>query len=763
MGSGISSNYENITMMFTLGYWKVHSAARKDTHDPVSLWLLDFDKIKSESTTKKERTAYIESCLYSMKTLQQLFHPNVLKIYEANENLNDLAFSAEPILFSMDRDINYSNDEAYYIADQLASLASYLTNDKKFVSFQYYPGSFAFNSKFILKLCLFNYTSLIIGNENKTVPRYPWHNIPYAPPLNYTAPEYSNNLLTTSAADTFSYGALITSLFIGKQFFNFQNEKEIQRAIATGSFEIPETIPSDMRGLLQCCFESDPSRRLTFNEITRFPVFMNLLVRILREVDSIMKRTQSERYEFYIRLKKNISLFSLRILRDKILPLCIEDVKFDVRFGQVVFPIIYFIAEKLKNDEFMRLIFVPLAEFMRKMNPPENGIAVLEGLHIAINHMERNHIFDNVYPILASAFNSQNSMVQIAAAKNMPYLATMVTENCITYNIIPRIGEIILRASDPKVIGYLLKTYEVSIDKMDNDMFLEGVIPTLFKLWKKIRAPQLAIPYLSIIRKQNSTLIKSISFIVPLICEILKVEEIDLQVQSELCNYVMSKFEEIKKERGMPTELKDSNIQSNEASKIPRFAKQIQQYASESMPNYPIHKEPQTNLAFFEQNLSNSTPNIQPISPYLVKESSSNENEFTQLDNMFMPTSNNNDNNDPKNDNQNNTNEDQANFSNSNISNNINSNISNNESASSFNFFSDINNSNSNNLNSSNSNFNNFNSSSNNSNPYIYNENSNNNSNSSMPSFQPPNPSQAATNNVDQNVIQQNVSEFSFF
>lgn len=787
MGSGISSNYENITPMFTLGYWKVHSASRKDTHDLVSLWLLDLEKIKSDSNVKKDRNAYIDSCLYSVKTLQQLYHPNVLKVYEANENVSDLAFSAEPVSFPMERNIKYSNDEAYYIADQLASLASYLANDKKLVSFHYYPGSFVFNSKFILKLCLFNYTSLIIGNENKTVPRYPWHNIPYAPPLNYTAPEYSNNLLTTSAADTFSYGALITSLFIGKQFFNFQNEKDIQRAIASGSFDIPESIPSDIRGLLQCCFESDPSRRLTFNEIVRFPVFMGLLIRCLREIDSIMKRTQSDRYEFYLRLKQNITLFSPRLLTTKILPLLIDDVKLDIRFGPAVFPIIYFISEKLSNDDFMRLVFIPLGDLMRRMEPPEYGVAVLDGLKIVINHVERNLIYEIVYPILISGFSSPNSSVQVAAAKNMPFLASMVTENSITYTIIPKIGEIILFASDPKVIGYLLKTYEISLDKMDNDMFVEGVIPTLFKLWKKIRSPQLARPYLTIIQKQNASLIKNISFIVPLICEILKNEEVDLQIQSEFCNYVVNQFEEIRKERGLPKDqpntsndqkLTSQQMQQNVGSKLPTFAKQIM---TGSMPNIPIHNEPQTNLSFFEQGLSNSFSNTQPLPSYPTQSPSpSNGNEFTQLDqddiyasfntNLSNQNSDGNISSNTKSQNisnsQNSINSSQS-FNNSNESNNSdaiininnNNNVNYNSNGSNVSNDTNINQNNSNGF--SGNNFDNFNSSSNNSNTNFYSDSFNNYNNNIQIVQQ--SSSSANNGNVDQEAIQQSVNEFSFF
>lgn len=619
MGSGLSANYENITPSFTLAYWKIHNATRKETHDPVSLWLLDVDKIKSDSSNKKERNTYIESCLYSLKTIQQLDHPNILKIYEADEK--DFAFSSEPIAFTMEKDFKYSNDEAYYIADQLASIASYLTNDKKFVSFHYYPGSFAFTSKFILKLCLFNYTSLIIGSQNQTVPRYPWQNIPFAPPLNYTAPEYSNKLQTTSATDTFSYGALITSIFIGKQFFNFQNSKEIQRAISTGSFDIPDSIPSDIRGLLQCCFESDPSRRLTFHEITRFPVFMNLLIRILREIDSISKRSPSERFEFYMRLKQNINLFSQRLLQYKILPLLLDDVKFDVRFGSAVFPIIYYIGNKLNNSDFMDIIFNPLGNLLRRMDPPEYGVAVLDGVQVIINHIERNLIFDIVFPILIAGFSSPNSSVEVAAAKNMPYLTSMVSENCITYNIIPKIGQIILDASDPKVIGYLLKTYEISLDKMDNDMFIEGVMPTLFRLWKKIRSPHLAKPYLTIIQKQNGTLMKSISLIVPLICEMLKIEEIDLILQGELCSFVEAQFAELKKERRIPTnnpnpqnisnaQKMNSNLPSQipnngSNSNLPNFSKPLQQNQSfESGSNVQRNNGQQGNNSFFDTSSS---------------------------------------------------------------------------------------------------------------------------------------------------------------
>ncbi|OHS94104.1 hypothetical protein TRFO_11376 [Tritrichomonas foetus] len=193
MGSGISGNYDEITPIFTLGYWKVHSALTKEKHEAVSLWLLDFDRIKADAKSRSERNKYIESCLYSIQTMKQLDHPNILKILVANENLSDLAFAAEPVAFSLENNLNYSNDEVYYICDQLSNLASYLSNEKNLVSFHFYPGSFAFTSKFILKLCLFNFTSVIIGQQGQTVPRQIWSKSKLGSPLNYTAPEYSNN------------------------------------------------------------------------------------------------------------------------------------------------------------------------------------------------------------------------------------------------------------------------------------------------------------------------------------------------------------------------------------------------------------------------------------------------------------------------------------------------------------------------------------------------------------------------------------------
>lgn len=649
MGSGLSGNYENITPIFNLAYWKVHSATHKETHQPVSLWLLDNDKIKADGSSRAERNTYIESCLYSIKTLQQLDHPNILKIQEANENLKELGFVAEPVLFSMSKDLKYSNDECFYFADQIASIANYLTYEKKFVSFEYNPESFVFSSNFSVKLCMFNYTSLIINAQNHTVPRYPWKNNSFSPPLNYTAPEYSNNQLTTAAADVFSFGSLITSLFLGHHFFNYQDEKDFQSAISTGKYDIPESIPTDIGPLLQCCFDVDPSRRLTFSEISHFPVFMSKVVKILRSIDMIMTNSQSERFTFYTTIKDSLNLFSQRMLEKKILPLVISEILSDPRFGTAVLPIIYSISDKMDNNTFLETVFRPLAKLMLKMDPPDFGMAVLDGIRVVISHIERNELYDVVYPIFIAAFGCRTTMIQVSAAKNMAYLIQMIPEHLLTYKVLPKINEVVMTAIDPKVIGYLMRAYEEIIEKIDQDHFVETIIPTLSNLWRKIKSPYLAKPIASIFTKLNASLNKRIQYMIPLVCQIMLNEEVDPEIQDYFLSFSQDQFNELRKERKIDH---NSNTKIDSAL-FSSSSSSLKMYSKSQMPNFAIPlNEPNRHasmplddqynnqfLTQFENQLNQGNQARKTSVPELDQQNRTDSKaSFDDFDNLFGPS-----------------------------------------------------------------------------------------------------------------------------
>ena len=565
MGSGLSSNFNDIKPLFNLGFWKVHSASSKESNQLVSLWLFEYEKLKEEIKSRAARKKYVESCIYSIQCLKQYHHQNILKVFDTYEKDDNLAFSAEPVAFRMNDEhiqFKFSKDEVYYIADQLANLGSYLTTEKNMVSFYYCPEAFAFTNRFSLKLCVFNLLSPIIGTDGETKPRHKWENNKAFPPLNYTAPEYSNNLKTNSCVDIFSFGALITSSFINRDFFNFQTPQEMQRAISTGAFNIPEEIPDDMKALLQNCFEAEPSRRLQFHEILRFPVFNDVLIRCLRIIDNIESKSQAERYSFYQQLKNNLNLFSQRLLQFKILPLMMNEVLSDLRFGTVSLPIIYNIGDKMSKSDFMDLIMKKLGKLMYTMNPPAFGCAILEGMDIVINHIDKGVIHEIVYPILIQGVNSPSSPVQIEALRHFPNFISLSTENNILYTIIPQINSYLLKTVDLKVIKYLLSSYECALDIIDHNLFVEVVFPKLLILWKNSLQLELSKPLAILILKQKATTLYIIRFVIPLACEILTDENIDSEIQDVLLTYVEDLMNSIRKER---------NIEHNE-NKLKFFA-----------------------------------------------------------------------------------------------------------------------------------------------------------------------------------------------
>jgi hypothetical protein len=382
-----------------------------------------------------------------------------------------------------------------------------------------------FSRDFTAKLCCFGY-SRQVGSDQINAN---WKDSALYPPFAYCAPELILNQSTpTPAADVFSYGALVSSMFLKNPIFSHKSPSHLISSLSKGNIVI-QNVPDEIQPLLQCCIDMDPIRRLRFEEIRSFPCFSSYPLRQLRYADEFLLKTENERFEWYRGFRPNI--FSGRLLKVKFLPLLISEVQRDYRFGSVILPIIFRIVSVLCRSDVYDLVIMPLGALLQKMDPQAFGISVLDGLPILIEKVEIDQQYNVVYPVIAAALDSQNKEIKIHALKRLPVLLGIV-KSLLIDKIFAKINEIIVKCEDVEIINECIGCYCGVVSRVEHDDAVETIFPCLQKVWRRMCDPEIADRILEFVKLIQVSLFCFLRFIVPCICEILANSKISVESQT---------------------------------------------------------------------------------------------------------------------------------------------------------------------------------------------------------------------------------------
>ena len=90
----------------------------------------------------------------------------------------------------------------------------------------------------------------------------------------FTAPEYlkENGLIVNNAksqGDVYSFGMILWELFVEKEPFRGIKVKELKKIVSEENSrpKIPENLPAFISNLIRCCWQQDPEKRPSFNDI----------------------------------------------------------------------------------------------------------------------------------------------------------------------------------------------------------------------------------------------------------------------------------------------------------------------------------------------------------------------------------------------------------------------------------------------------------------------------------------------------------------
>lgn len=540
MGAGITVNYQNIVPIFDAGFWKVSSAQHKTTNQKVSIWQIDYDEVQ-KIERKSDREKFLNNCLQSVQQMRRIHHPLVLKIIELSESIKALNFAAEPVMSCLTHEDSFTPDDASFIAYQLAQVLKFVHQNMHTVLFGLSTDSIVLTSQLDLKLCDFTFAAPVINEYGISIIRTgQWLFSPFMPKINFTSPEVINNLQTSSQVDIFSYAMTIAAAYLGRPLLSCSSVDEYLRVIQSRSFQIPQSIPQEVRDLIINCLNPFPDSRPDINHILQSKIFESLPLKALQYIEVIVTKTDEDRYTFYNGVAKVLGVFSIRILQSRFLPLFIEDVLREPRFGPVLIPQIFEIGRSMDSFSFYQEIIIPLQPLFTNSDSPECLLALLTSIPAIVENINEYQYQQVCFPMISTAFSSNISTLHEEALKHIPLIVSKVTSTTVENELIPSIVELFSTSTDIKIVSSCIKCIAKCLPKLNHDVIAETVTEKITAAWNRLSGPpEMADAVLIIVKQLKATSLNSVRFVVPMVSEILASDRIDPPTQLALSEYIL--------------------------------------------------------------------------------------------------------------------------------------------------------------------------------------------------------------------------------
>ncbi|KAI8091880.1 hypothetical protein BDF21DRAFT_332122 [Thamnidium elegans] len=311
--------------------------------------------------------------------------------------------------------------------------------------------------------------------------------------LDYAAPEFVLDNNVCQANDMFSLGCLAYAVHnkgvsLLKTFNSFHTfEKQVKSLPSQTFTNIPDDLKQVIRGLLV----RHSNQRMTPIEFQNSKYFDNLLVSTMKFLESFPEKTREEKAQFMKGLARVLGQFPERVLKRKILPSLLEELK-DAQLLPYTIPNIFIITQKLSQQEFCDLVLPALKPVFNVRDPPQNMIVLLEKLDVLQQKTPRETFRDDVMPLVYAALEAPTAVVQEKALRIIPSLAESLDYTAIKSSLFPRVQAVFVQTTILSVKVSTLICFHSMIKVLDKFTVQEKLVPVLKNIKTKEPAVMLA-------------------------------------------------------------------------------------------------------------------------------------------------------------------------------------------------------------------------------------------------------------------------------
>ncbi|KAI7868246.1 kinase-like domain-containing protein, partial [Spinellus fusiger] len=311
--------------------------------------------------------------------------------------------------------------------------------------------------------------------------------------MDYAAPEFVMKNEIHQANDVFSLGCLAYTIHNkGVSLLQtFNNTRTYERKIkALDSLDYSK-VPPHLQGVMRQMLALHPSQRLTLEAFQNSKYFDNLLVSTMKFMESFPEKTREEKAQFMKGLARVLGQFSDRVVKRKILPTLLEELK-DHPLLPYTVPNILLITQQLTQKEFCDLILPSLKPVFLIRDPPQNMIVLLEKLDVFQQKTPRETFRDDVMPLMYAALETPVPAVQEKALRILPSLCDSLDYTIIKGSLFQRVQALFVQTTILSVKVSTLICFHAMIKTVDKFTMQEKLLPLLENIKTKEPAVMLA-------------------------------------------------------------------------------------------------------------------------------------------------------------------------------------------------------------------------------------------------------------------------------
>ncbi|RHZ80326.1 hypothetical protein Glove_137g49 [Diversispora epigaea] len=531
-GTAVLRQYDIGEQVASAGLWKIYGGTKKTTGQKVAVFMFEkkfIDNTLRKGYEKKENEKVYQVLKREASQLSRLRHPSLLEVVEAvEESRTVITFATEPIVASLSNLLNnYDNlspvpdDIKNFEMDELEIQKGLLQvgkglqfchNDAKIVHSNLVPEAIFVNVKGDWKIGGFGFSNFI--HPDSPIPYdYPDYDarIPFyaQKSYDYMAPEYVLDESLEIANDMFALGSLIYTIHSnGKPPMENRNSIHNYRKNVENLSKIKyDHLPYHLHEVMFNLLTRYPSQRMTASEFQTSKYFDNVLVSTVKFFESFPEKSKDDKANFMKGLIRILPQFPERVLMRKILPCLLQEIK-DHSLLPYTLPNIFYIAQKLPNNDFCSRVLDPLKPIFSITEPMQNMISCLDKIELFQQKTSSTIFKEDVMPLIYNALEAKTLPIQEKVLKVMPTIIENLDLLTIKSSLFPRIQNLFTHTTILSIKITTLICLQSLVKSLDNFTITEKLIPLLKGI--KTKEPNVMISALSVYDEMGKNVEKDV-------------------------------------------------------------------------------------------------------------------------------------------------------------------------------------------------------------------------------------------------------------
>ncbi|CAI5473747.1 unnamed protein product, partial [Closterium sp. Yama58-4] len=583
--------------------WKLYRAtpkskAQQTVTSEVCVWFLDKKELSEERShrgmSKAAEDRLLEIFRADAKVLQKLRHPGIVRVVEAlDESKWAMAMVTEPVFSSLGNALGNLENlatipheleklelgqlEIKHGLMQLAETLSFIHRNANIIHRGINPETVFITKNGGWKLAGFGFSVPADQQPDPDEPAFLYPDfdvddqvLPLQPLLDYVAPELTRRptINRSSAAasrdalasvDVFSLALLAFQLIARRRLIHANNNlRTYNNRVAGLRTESLAGIPMELETDLRRMLAPEPAARPTASEFAASPFFTeDMRLRALRFLDQMIGRDNNARVEFLKSLHSIWAGFDSRVLRFKVLPALLEELK-NPATQLLALPWVLEVAEAQDAQDFelrTQTLLLPAMEHAGG----DVLLLFIKHLPAIVSKVSPAILMSHVLPMIVRAYEDADPRLQEETLRRSAVLVSTLDFEIVRSVIMPRVHMLALRTSVAAVRVQALICLGDLIPNLDKAAVMD-ILQTCVRCAAVDRSPptlMCIVGIADIIQRQYGIEFAA-EHILPLLCPMLVVQQLTGPQFARFLKLIMDVLTKIQDKRGVSLSEADS-------------------------------------------------------------------------------------------------------------------------------------------------------------------------------------------------------------